>query len=82
MMYPLCGYDVCLAANDAPPRRNDVFVLAGQILRVASLRIVSGHGKPCPYGNSFKPRPSVELWRTDLYITTRGADCACRVHGS
>ncbi len=34
MMYPLRGYDACLSANDAPPRRNDVFVLAEQILRV------------------------------------------------
>ncbi len=70
MMYPLCGYDACLTANDAPPRRNDVFALR-QILRVASLRIItlsdgkpsplprgeaSGHGKPCPYGNTTQGR--------------------------
>ena len=73
MMYPLCGYDACLTANDAPPRRNDVFALR-QILRVASLRIItlsdgkpsplprgeaSGHGKPCPYGNPYNSHPFV-----------------------
>ena len=35
----------------------EIFALR-QMLRVASLRIIGGHGKPCPYGNPYNPRPT------------------------